>query len=95
MIRLRLGPARVRVSVFDESPDPPVAAQPTAGAIACWGRGLALVAEMADAWGVADERAGRFAKGVWFELGGFAGVPPVRLSDLSSNPAWPYSEGRS
>ncbi|WP_405861314.1 ATP-binding protein [Streptomyces sp. NBC_01515] len=73
MIRLRLGPARLRVSVLDESPDPPVVAQSTAGVIACWGRGLALVAEMADTWGVADGRAGRFAKGVWFELGGSGG----------------------
>jgi anti-sigma regulatory factor (Ser/Thr protein kinase) len=68
MIRVRLGPARLRVSVFDESPDPPVFTH-AAGAITCWGRGLALVEEMADTWGVADERAGRFAKGVWFELG--------------------------
>ncbi|MGW1779293.1 ATP-binding protein [Streptomyces sp. NPDC002143] len=73
MLRIRLTPARLRVSVFDESPDPPVVARPAAGAVACWGRGLALVDEMADGWGVADERAGRYAKGVWFELGGGRG----------------------
>jgi anti-sigma regulatory factor (Ser/Thr protein kinase) len=73
MIRLRLGPARLRVSVFDESPDPPVVTRSATGATACWGRGLALVEEMADTWGVADGRAGRFAKGVWFELGGGGG----------------------
>lgn len=73
MLRVRLTPARFHVSVFDESPDPPVVTHPAAGAVACWGRGLALVAEMADAWGVAAERAGRFAKGVWFELGGSGG----------------------
>ncbi|MFE9765252.1 ATP-binding protein [Streptomyces sp. NPDC005808] len=69
MVRIRLTPARLHVSVFDESPDPPVVAHPVAGVVACWGRGLALVEEMADLWGVAGERAGRYAKGVWFELG--------------------------
>ncbi|MFG2498493.1 ATP-binding protein [Streptomyces sp. NPDC048441] len=68
MLRIRLTPVRLRLTVFDESPDPPVVAHPAAGAAACWGRGLALVAETADAWGVAGERAGRYAKGVWFEL---------------------------
>jgi len=68
MVRIRLTPARLRVSVFDESPDPPVVAHPVAGVVACWGRGLALVEEVADMWGVAAERAGRYAKGVWFEL---------------------------
>ncbi|MBA4860936.1 ATP-binding protein [Streptomyces sp. PSKA54] len=69
MVRVWLSPARLRVSVFDESPDPPVVTRPAAEAAACWGRGLALVAEVADTWGVADGRAGRYAKGVWFELG--------------------------
>ncbi|MGW0825500.1 ATP-binding protein [Streptomyces sp. NPDC002845] len=73
MLRVRLAPARLHVSVFDESPDPPVVVHPAAGVVACWGRGLALVAEMADLWGVAGERAGRYAKGVWFELGGAGG----------------------
>ncbi|WP_055557133.1 ATP-binding protein, partial [Streptomyces kanamyceticus] len=63
MLRLLLTPARLRLTVFDESPDPPVVTHPAAGAAACWGRGLALVQEMADTWGVADERAGRYAKG--------------------------------
>ena len=71
MIRIRLTPAWLRVSVFDESPDPPVT--PAVVATACWGRGLALVAEVADGWGVAADRAGRYAKGVWFELGGDGG----------------------
>ncbi|WP_427921603.1 ATP-binding protein [Streptomyces sp. cg40] len=74
MLRIRLTPARFRVSVFDESPDPPVVTHAAAGAIACRGRGLALVEEMADAWGVADGRAGRYAKGVWFELGGVSAL---------------------
>ncbi|WP_327354608.1 ATP-binding protein [Streptomyces sp. NBC_01304] len=68
MLRLQVRPVRVRVSVFDESPDPPDARK--ASETDCWGRGLALVAAIADGWGVAGERAGRFAKGVWFELGG-------------------------
>ncbi|MFD4525225.1 ATP-binding protein [Streptomyces sp. NPDC058470] len=67
MLRVQLTPVRLRVSVYDESHDPPVA--PAAEVTACWGRGLALVAEVADLWGVAVDRAGRFAKGVWFELG--------------------------
>ncbi|MDG4857681.1 ATP-binding protein [Streptomyces sp. T-3] len=68
MLRLQVRPVRVRVSVFDESPDHPEPRK--APELDCWGRGLALVAEVADGWGVAGERAGRFAKGVWFELGG-------------------------
>lgn len=73
MLRIRLSPARLRVSVFDESPDPPVVTRAAAGATACWGRGLALVAEMTNTWGVAGDRAGRFVKGAWFELGGGGG----------------------
>ncbi|MEV2252065.1 ATP-binding protein [Streptomyces sp. NPDC050147] len=69
MLRVFLTLTRLRVTVFDENQDPPVVARPAAGAAACWGRGLALVAELADAWGVAEDRAGRYAKGVWFELG--------------------------
>ncbi|GCB47387.1 ATP-binding protein [Streptomyces sp. NL15-2K] len=74
MLRVRLAPAGLRVGVFDESADPPVVTHPAAGAVACWGRGLALVAEMADRWGVVADRAGRYAKGVWFELGGVGGA---------------------
>ncbi|MEV8018746.1 ATP-binding protein [Streptomyces sp. NPDC086554] len=78
MLRILLTLTRLRVTVFDESPDPPVVTHPAAGAAACWGRGMALVVELADAWGVADDRAGRFAKGVWFELGGERGGEPFR-----------------
>jgi anti-sigma regulatory factor (Ser/Thr protein kinase) len=87
MLRVQLTPARLRVSVYDESHESPVT--PTAGGTACWGRGLALVAEVADLWGVVADRAGRFAKGVWFELGGPDRVPPVRVAGLSSTPARP------
>jgi anti-sigma regulatory factor (Ser/Thr protein kinase) len=78
MLRILLTLTRLRVTVFDESPDPPVVAHPAVGAPACWGRGLALVAELADTWGVADDRAGRFAKGVWFELGRTEAGEPFR-----------------
>ncbi|MFP3988954.1 ATP-binding protein [Streptomyces sp. E11-3] len=67
MLRLWLTPARFRLTVFDECPDLPVT--PCPAVATCWGRGLTLVGEVADRWGVADGRAGRYAKGVWFELG--------------------------
>jgi anti-sigma regulatory factor (Ser/Thr protein kinase) len=55
--------ARIRVSVHDMSPAPPVMKsfgqdQPT-------GRGLVIVDSMADRWGVESENNG---KTVWFEL---------------------------
>lgn len=78
MLRILLTLTRLRVTVFDESQDPPVVAHPAAGVAVCWGRGLALVAELADAWGVADDGAGRYAKGVWFELGEAGGGEPFR-----------------
>ncbi|MEU6676961.1 ATP-binding protein [Streptomyces sp. NPDC046925] len=78
MLRILLTLTRLRVTVFDESPDPPVVAHPAAGVAACWGRGLALVAELADTWGVAEDRAGRYAKGVWFELGEAVPGGPIR-----------------
>ncbi|MGW6021130.1 ATP-binding protein [Streptomyces sp. NPDC055099] len=79
MLRILLTLTRLRVTVFDESPDPPiVVAHPAAGAAACWGRGLALVADLSDTWGVADDRAGRYAKGVWFELGEAGAGEPFR-----------------
>jgi hypothetical protein len=67
MLRVRLTPARLRVSVYDESPDPPVVRPPDPDA--CHSRGLLLVGSVADSWGVVPDRAGRYAKGVWFELG--------------------------
>jgi anti-sigma regulatory factor (Ser/Thr protein kinase) len=89
MLRLLATPARLRISVFDESSDPPVVARPAAGAAAaCWGRGIALVAEVADTWGVAGERAGRYAKGVWFELGGGEVNVNVVQNDLAPPGNW-------
>lgn len=75
MLRVQLTPARLRVSVYDESHDVPVT--PAAGVAACWGRGLALVAGVAETWGVTTDRAGRYAKGVWFELGEAAADGPL------------------
>jgi len=87
MLRVQLTPARLRVSVYDESHEPPIAA--AAAGTACWGRGLSLVAEVADLWGVAEGRAGRFAKGVWFELGELDRMPLERAVGLSLGPARP------
>ncbi|MEC4016417.1 ATP-binding protein [Streptomyces sp. H27-D2] len=67
MIRIVFRPVHVRVSVFDESPAFPVR-RTTVEVGDCYGRGLGLVAETAHRWGVAGERGGRHAKGVWFEL---------------------------
>ncbi|MEV0223067.1 ATP-binding protein [Streptomyces sp. NPDC050704] len=78
MLRVQLTPTRLRVSVYDESHDRPVTT--TAGMTACWGRGLTLVAEFADTWGVAADRAGRYAKGVWFELGETAPDSPLQAA---------------
>ncbi|MGR3931514.1 ATP-binding protein [Streptomyces sp. BRA346] len=67
-LRVMIEPPRYRVLVYDAS-----AQLPTAGRLAApdhlRGRGLGLVAALADAWGTADaDPAGRYAKGVWFEL---------------------------
>ncbi|WP_329119600.1 ATP-binding protein [Streptomyces sp. NBC_01465] len=71
MVRMLVRPWRVRVSVFDESSALPVPRQ--AGALECYGLGLGVVAATADLWGVVQDRGGRHAKGVWFELGASAG----------------------
>ncbi|MFI5803596.1 ATP-binding protein [Streptomyces sp. NPDC051561] len=71
MLHVQVGPASVRISVYDEDPTPVALRElPPMDDEACWGRGLALVAGTADAWGVAADRGGRYAKGVWFELAG-------------------------
>jgi anti-sigma regulatory factor (Ser/Thr protein kinase) len=54
----------VRVAVYDESPEPPHP-RGRVGAEAEGGRGLLLVAELADGFGVTRTRTG---KGVWFQL---------------------------
>ncbi|MBC7372366.1 MAG: ATP-binding protein [Frankiales bacterium] len=55
----------VRVTVYDRSPTAPTPRlhSTTAGN----GRGLAMVAELADSWGTARGQA-PYTKGVWFEV---------------------------
>lgn len=65
-----LGDDRVRVSVTDGSPSVPVVQPATAGA--ALGRGLRLVEELSDAWGVEridNEDPTGPGKVVWFEVG--------------------------
>src|SRR3954469_21465456 len=65
-----LDPGPVRVSVRDGSPS--VSQVATPGPVSALGRGLRLIAELTDAWGVdrlaIDDPAGP-GKSVWFELG--------------------------
>lgn len=56
----------LRVTVSDHSSDPPRAR--TADAAAESGRGLAIVAALADDWGVAPPDPGTTGKKVWFTL---------------------------
>ena len=64
-VRLRarlVSPDRIRVEVYDTSPSQPRLRAAWAGG----GRGLAIVDETADGWGVVPEPTG--GKTVWFEL---------------------------
>ena len=76
----RLDAKRVRVSVTDASTAAPVVQTPEPGS--ALGRGLRLVAQMTDAWGVGrlgvDDEGGP-GKTVWFELGS-AGRPGGRAT---------------
>src|SRR4051812_37805784 len=65
-----LDPGPVRVSVRDGSPSVPQVATP--GPVSALGRGLRLIAELTDAWGVdrlAVDDPGGPGKSVWFEVG--------------------------
>jgi anti-sigma regulatory factor (Ser/Thr protein kinase) len=53
----------IRVTVVDESPDPPAVQRPAPDEVG--GRGLVLVARLSDRWGFESHRTG---KSVWFEL---------------------------
>ncbi|MEU2209264.1 ATP-binding protein [Streptomyces hygroscopicus] len=67
-LRVVIEPPRCRVLVYDASAELPTAARLPVGD-RLYGRGLGLVAALADAWGTAEgDVAGRYAKGVWFEL---------------------------
>jgi anti-sigma regulatory factor (Ser/Thr protein kinase) len=56
----------VRVSVDDESPDPPVVVE--SRSLMEHGSGMRLVAALADSWGVDQRGDGQPGKRVWFEL---------------------------
>jgi len=53
----------VRVTVVDESPEPPMVQRPAPDAVG--GRGLVLVSRLSSRWGFEGRRDG---KSVWFEL---------------------------
>ena len=53
----------VRVTVVDQSPDPPSVQRPAPDEVG--GRGLVLVSELSHRWGFEGSRRG---KAVWFEL---------------------------
>ncbi|WP_046494460.1 ATP-binding protein [Streptomyces odonnellii] len=59
----------LRIEVHDPSAEQPELRSADVGA--CDGRGLVLVAALADAWGVGERDGGRPGKAVWAEL--FAG----------------------
>ncbi|WP_432252911.1 ATP-binding protein [Streptomyces sp. HNM1019] len=70
MLRVVIEPPRFRVLVYDASAELPTAACLPAGD-RLHGRGLGVVAALADAWGTAEgDAVGMYAKGVWFELAG-------------------------
>jgi anti-sigma regulatory factor (Ser/Thr protein kinase) len=69
LLWLAIEPTKVRVSVYDG--DPTVPAVRRAGPEACGGRGLSMVEDVTDIWGVtlgSPIGLGDTGKGVWFEL---------------------------
>ncbi len=62
-VRVTIGDDRIRVSVRDESPEPPIRQHHES--LQSIGRGLLILDEMADRWGFAQEASG---KTVWFEI---------------------------
>lgn len=79
-ISVVLRPDSVRVEIADGSPHLPAARE--YGTSAGTGRGLVMVEEVADCWGVVRRDAERTGKVVWFELG------------VSEVPGEPVPEGR-
>ena len=63
VVKVGPGEGRLRVTVVDESPSPPQAMDPPGHSKR--GRGLRIVAALADRWGYEVEAAG---KAVWFEI---------------------------
>jgi PAS domain S-box-containing protein len=79
-ISVDLRPDSVRVEIADGSPHLPAARE--YGTSAGTGRGLVMVEEMADCWGVARD-TGRTGKVVWFEIGtSESGGEPVAEEQL-------------
>ena len=64
-VEVRTTPTGVRVAVSDEDPAHPREPQARPGPEAEGGRGIAIVTELADRWGVAGDPLG---KTVWFEV---------------------------
>jgi anti-sigma regulatory factor (Ser/Thr protein kinase) len=62
-VRIERRDRSVRIAVIDESHDMPAIIQ--AGAFATHGRGLALIRDLSEDWGVIEEASG---KAVWFCL---------------------------
>jgi anti-sigma regulatory factor (Ser/Thr protein kinase) len=69
---------RLTVSVHDHDPRLPAVCEAEPGSTC--GRGLAMVAELSESWGVRPD--GEEGKVVWFELS--ACVPVVSMADLAS-----------
>lgn len=68
-VRVTRNSATIRVSVFDHNPS--VAAKKDYGPAAVTGRGLTIVEQVTDDWGVLPESGGKW---VWFEMA-LAGQP--------------------
>ena len=66
-VEVHTTPTGIRVAVSDDDPAHPREPRVRAGPDAEGGRGMAIVAELADRWGVAGDPLG---KTVWFELDG-------------------------
>jgi anti-sigma regulatory factor (Ser/Thr protein kinase) len=76
LLWLAVDPGFIRVSVYDGSPGVPILRTP--GTAAETGRGLLLVTNLADKWGVelgCPLGLGDTGKGIWFEL--YGQLPPV------------------
>jgi anti-sigma regulatory factor (Ser/Thr protein kinase) len=65
-MRMSIRPGRTRLSVYDSGPGVPTAkASPGAPTLAQSGRGLMIVADQSDRWGVRPEQRGKW---VWAEF---------------------------